>query len=52
MQCDSMQCDYQIVVRIPATLRDKIQEDATKQDRPTGYVVRQILTNYYNDAVQ
>lgn len=40
-----------IGVRIPVELRDKIQADAAKQDRPAGYIVRQILTNHYNRPV-
>lgn len=39
-------------VRIPIELRDKIQEDAIRQDRPAGYIVRQILTNYYNGQIE
>lgn len=47
-----MKNDIYMAVRIPADLRDKIQEDADRQDRPSGYIVRQILMNHYNDAVQ
>ena len=46
-----MKNDIYIAVRIPTTLRDQIQADADKQDRPAGYIVRQILTNHYNGPV-
>lgn len=44
--------DIYMAVRIPSDLRDKIQEDAGRQDRPAGYIVRQILTNYYNGQIE
>lgn len=52
MQCDNMQCenihyDYQIVIRVPASLYDKIKNDAVAKEIKKSEIIRSILTNHY-----
>jgi hypothetical protein len=52
MRHERTACDEQLVIRMPATLRDRIEEKALQEGRSVASAARRLLEKATSDSLQ